>query len=351
MDIANLEYLLQRKSFDSISEKNSDSKILFCTGIGVNSRPEIPIRFFAYLLPLVAAVHVFQEARGQFYIADQAAVRIGYDPEVVRYNAGMTVKAIREFVGTFYPHIAARIYIACEKKSENEFRFVREERQKLTEQLIADLLEVQDPKILRFARKRSQASAVHTSLQYIAEHALFMRDPVTTDERLFLVGNPDDFQFETLAMVGGPSEKFFYKARKILLKKYSNIHNNFKNIQLFTKIGRIPAYYDRFGEPVISETLTEDDVQRFLLHVHPELFTDYKILIAACADFPRINIRKNNIAQLPKSDLERLQYGFIMLKRFLQQFKTENLSYLNKCRLIKQRHNPALQRTGGAHRQ
>ena len=204
MNVMNLQHLLQRKSFDDISEKNSDSKILFCTGIGVNSKPEIPIRFFTYLLPLVSAVHMFEESQGQFYIADQAAIRIGYDPEIVRHNAGMMLRAIREFVGTFFPHIAARIHVTYEKKSEDEPSFVKKQRQNLTEQLISDLLETQDPTILRFARKKSQTTTVRRSLRYMAEHTLFMRDPITTDEQLFLVENPDNFKFETLAMIGGP---------------------------------------------------------------------------------------------------------------------------------------------------
>jgi len=62
-------------------------------------------------------------------------------------------------------------------------------------------------------------------------------------------------------------------------------------------------------------------VQNFLLHIHPELFTDYKMLIGICAGFPYINLNRTNITLLSENNMEKLQNGFNMLKIFLQQLK------------------------------
>lgn len=304
--------MFQPQSYQQISAQKKDSTILFCTGLGINQSPQLPVRFFAYLLPLLVAVNTFPNSKGQFYIADQAAVRLGYDSKIVEHNTVTLQNVIPLFINYFYPHLNQRIFITTEISLEEAE--IKEKRQELIEQFIKEITETKHPAIHRFAHKKSTAGDIKPALQYMVEHTLFMRDPITPDSRLFLVKNPDNFSFETLMMIGGPSEKIFYTVRKILLYKYHTTHFPFKTIQLFTDVGRIPPYYTRFNEPVITEEITEEVAQVFLSTIHAELLTDYKILLNLCAKpitqpLPQTILLKNNAS---------LQQGFDNLKGFLK---------------------------------
>lgn len=319
--------MFQRKSLDILSTQKPEAKILFCTGLGVNALPEIPVRLFSYLLPLLAAVRTFQNSRGQFYIADQAALRIGYDPHVVQKNVKVLQKIIRAFINRFYPDITNRISITREKRSD-ESEDVKEERQALIEQFIHDMLEEQQTSILRFARKRGQDTTLKTALQYMVEHALFMRDPVTHDPRLFLINNPDDFLFETIAMIGGPSEKIFYKVRKILIKKHYAPHQRVDHLQLFTHIGRIPPYYSRFDEPILFDGIgAYHDVEQFLSQIHPELLSDYTVLSYSLSQVPTLTLKIKSKSQLLQDKMDTLQHGFMALQKFVMSFEDKMKSY------------------------
>lgn len=315
--------MFQRKSLNILSTQKPEAKILFCSGLGVNAQPEIPMRVFSYLLPLLVAVQTFQNSRGQIYLADQAALRLGYDPHIVQKNVERLQRAIRAFITTFYPDITNRLSITCEKHHD-ESQDVKEKRQALIEQFMQDVLEEQHASILRFARKRGQKTTMKTALQYMVEHALFMRDPVTHDPRLFLINNPDNFFFETFAMIGGPSEKIFYDVRKILIKKHYTPHQRVVHLQLFTPIGRIPPYYSRFGEPSLFDgTGVCHDVEQFLSQIHPELYSDYAILFYSLSHVPTLTMKVKRKKQCIKYDMNTLQHGFMTLKRFVMSLHSE----------------------------
>lgn len=320
--------LLKPKSADALRKKEG-KKILFSTGLGVNKAPGLPVRFGAYLMPLIDAVRSQVASRGQFYIADQAALRIGQSPEMVERNVESTQQYVRTLVETCFPEISGRIDISREKREEAPE--ILERRKQLRSQLIKVLLESGDKPIIDFAKNRvapEDPNGILTPMGYMAEHGLFMRDQITDDKSLFLIENPD-FEFEIFAMIGGPAEEIFYKARTIILRKLKREDQNKNNLQLFTDIGRLPPYYSRKqGEPMIGEELGEKSAKDLLERVSkemPELFTDYFYLIAYLAGIEDLREFSKIRNQLTVPDYERLQPGMEKLSQVLNQLSYENV--------------------------
>ncbi len=176
----------------------------------------------------------------------------------------------------------------------------------------------QDEQINTFANKRGGDSA----LRYMVEHLLYMRDPIMTSieaNKLLMVPRMCT-DFDHLIMVGGPSEKIFYKFRQEVLRRHGS-HSKWQSHQFFTPIGDPPPYHWQQGEPIIGDTMPETYGGLFTkLRTLPgedgkqkNLLRDYAILLqdlAGVSDF-----------KLPgKVKPEIFEKGYERLKEFLNTY-------------------------------
>lgn len=324
-----IQSMLRRKSIGHLKEVGPDrSNVLFATGLGINQEPKIPVRLASYLVPIITAVSEYPGTRGQFYLADKAAVRLGQEPEIVRANSQLMRAYINSFIELYQPGTRKVIDVSIERDGLNS---VDERRVELVNKMVDILLETRDRALFTFAENRQkEGQDIRVPLSYMAEHTLFMRDAVTEDDDLFLVDSPADYPLDTLAMIGGPAEDIFFKARKKILSSLSQrgpLANGFNRIQLFSDIGRIPPYYARFDEPTVESGIPYRSAKELLSEIDPNLRTDYLMLLISLSkgkDFS-MKSRRNELTEV---DYESLQSGFNKLKYFLTDFKNEQKSLL-----------------------
>lgn len=320
MTILNIQDTLSTKSTVALKDLILDEQAIFSSGIGINPTPEIPIRYLAYILPMISCVQQYSNAMGQIYTADQGAIRLGIEKTIVEKNVTLLREFTNAFISTMFPEIESKIIISEEKKSCGP------DIQAIREQFITrciEILQIQnDPQIINFARNRANANE-SSPLRYMVEHSLYARDTLfnTTSymNDIYLVENPKGFENSRIVMIGGPAEKIFYKTRQAIIKVLGALCEQ-KNIQLFTDIGRLPPYYRKYEETIVGNQIKEDYVADFIEGINRELQYDYLILIIACAQAPDFTIIKRRKSGFTKNDLEVLQNGFERLKIFLNNF-------------------------------
>jgi hypothetical protein len=143
--------------------------------------------------------------------------------------------------------------------------------------------------------------------------------PIAEDSKLFLVENPSGFELEKIVMIGGPAEEIFYRARQIILSQRRKIDLSFGNLQVFSKIGRVPPYYSSFKEPTIQTSIKETNVKCFLNKLDKQILSDYlRLLTFAAEEAPDGCLTRKKSGLLPE-DYRILQIGFVRLKKFVNQ--------------------------------
>ncbi|MBD3338925.1 MAG: hypothetical protein GF353_07445 [Candidatus Lokiarchaeota archaeon] len=319
MNQISTENTLRRKSRNRLNNEPSDGEIVFSSGIGVNHEPEVPVRFLSYLLPIISAVQAQRRSIGQVYIADKGAVRIGQNPETVEQNTRLTENLTRAFIEEFFPELDEKIVTAREKDETKEAEEVVNSRRQLISRMIDIILKHKKPAIMRFAERRQNGGDIRTPLKYMVEHGLYMRDPVTDDQRLFLVENPPGFENSKIAMIGGPSEEIFYEVRRKIMREMGVLGQQ-PNLQLFSDIGGLPPYYSKKSDIVIGQSIEKYDVKNFLDGLNRQLQYDYLILIISCTENPDFDIMTKEESEYTDKDYQTLQSGFDRLKSFLKQF-------------------------------
>lgn len=243
----------------------------------------------------MSASKEFESSVAQLYLADKAAERMGYDLSAI--------DTLRSLMRDVVSATAEEFFSLDE--SDYDFQLERSEtdqRNIFIESLIDILEECADQFIRKFALNRRNGGSIREPFRYMAEHGLYMRDPIVEDASLFLVDDPIGFNYEQIAMIGGPSEEIFYQTRMSILKML-DVTN--ANLQLFTDIGSVPPYYRRFDEPIFGELLP-DDFEDFWSQLNPFLKKDYEYLLAFLSG-------SDDLSPTP----EKLAEGYEMLKYFL----------------------------------
>ena len=230
---------------------DSATKIVVSEGFGVpQSGNCFPLRFLAYIIPVL---HILRQlppsAIVEFYFATQGVIRAnGNSPWWHMGNLCDSVmrmaNVIHNYVKEVHPAVASRVRVLHDRVVYSGSP---------TEQLIEKLLEVADrvatDRVRAFAEKRGGKRA----LRYMVEHMLYMRDDYRSPAGLFLGLVPDMIErseFDTLIMVGGPSERIFYELRQSLqLELGDDKPHAQQNNQFFTPIGDPPTYHLQDGEP------------------------------------------------------------------------------------------------------
>ena len=288
-----------------------EKRIVIAQGYGAHAK--IPIRFLSYAVPtLRLAAQMPQTAQVELYIAAKGSARANE----AYYQSNMYTMAwlLQRYVDVHHPNIAKQVRILGDTGNITE----------CAEKLIDNLMETaigvadSDAQLGDFIAKRGGKR----SLRYMVEHLLYMRDPVKTEIeciRLLMVpGMAVDF--DHLIMVGGPSEKIFWRLRQEILKRYGS-HAKWQSHQFFTPIGDPPPYHWYKGEPTLGDVLPEKVNDLFyLLTALPgemgkqkNLVRDYLVLFQDLAGVEKF--------QLPsKVDMVVIEKGYRELKNFLATY-------------------------------
>lgn len=148
----------------------------------------------------------------------------------------------------------------------------------------------------------------------MAEHALYMRDPVTEDESFYLVATPNE---QLVCMVGGKSEKIFYEVRQAIMNALL-VPNQERNNQIILDYGRIPGYYSRMNEPNLERISDDQTFFEYLNRYDPEIRKDFIYLLLALSKVPGILEKPlQKKLELTPMQIEACELGFIKLKQFI----------------------------------
>lgn len=316
------------KKLTATQQNKGLQKLLFRTGLGVDSTPEVPLRLISYIGPLLTAVSRLNKDQkrsvGQIYIADQGMIRTGADAAVVEQNAAAMEVMIQNFINEFFPDIQNQAQVLREKPnlSTEQCRLLDE-----LESILSDYVTTNPESPFTKFIKRTGGS-----VRYGAEHALYMGDPVTSDRELFLVSSPEDWDYRRLTMIGGRSEKLFQEARKVMQQARLKVLGasssgevlGYETDQLEIRAGQNKPPYFKFNE---TEALPSDfnkdapDVGTFLNRLPKELLRDYVYTLALCSrpnrDTSTLVADANRKNWDPKNaNLEPLSEGWSRLKTF-----------------------------------
>lgn len=264
---------------------------IFRIGMGIDEGGIPPMRTLVYLMSIFAIKNepAFREQRFQLYFPDLACMRLGAKQENVAAFCQQVTRWINYMEETIAHDGSPKLEILYEKDPTDERRqFVQSKCR-----LLQDFIE-QNPSaaVSTFLVQKGRKSGLETSITYAVEHALFMGDPVSDDQNLFLIEHPVDNS--EIIMIGGQSEKVFHKARQLILS-LSKIDE--KNEQLFLHGGIPPVYYRQAGEPSISgqTSLTAD----LLENLDDRIRADYCFMVLfvslICKDLPSEYLSKKQI--------------------------------------------------------
>lgn len=288
-----------------------DKKIVIAQGYGAHAK--MPVRFLAYAVPtLRLAAQMPQTAQVELYIAAKGSARANE----AYYQSNMYAMAwmLQRYVDEYHSNVTKQVRILGDTGNITE----------CAEKLIDDLMETAigvantDTQLGDFIAKRGGKR----SLRYMVEHLLYMRDPIKTEiESIRLLMVPGmSVDFDHLIMIGGPSEKIFWRLRQEILKRYGS-HEKWQSHQFFTPIGDPPPYHWYEGEPILGEILPEkvNDLFSLLTKLPGEmgkqknLVRDYVVLLQDLARVETFHLpSKANTAVLEK--------GYEELKNFLATY-------------------------------
>lgn len=238
-------------------------RVVVAQGFGVKEEG-IPLRFLAYIVPVLHLLKQLPESTtAEFYTACHGVCRVnGFRLDHIAPHVSAMREAVIQYAVCVHPGYSGRIRFLEDRSIEND---------PSTKDFIASLAtEVeslcrQDERIWKFVEDRDGAA----SLQYMVEHALYMRDPleVVREEHWLVPGMASDMQH--VIMVGGSSEKIFYDVRQLLCRAVGT-HSKWSSHQFFTPVGgRPPTYHPQPGEPLWTDRkLLPRDVRGVLHSAH-----------------------------------------------------------------------------------
>jgi hypothetical protein len=271
-----------------------DQRIVVSQGFGV-SEGAIPLRFLAYIVPVL---HLLKQlprtAIAEFYFAVEGVKRAnpGYCPKAIAYSAKQGAHFLQRYVKLCHPDVANQIRVLRDRATdESDARLTVY----LAEQT-AGLYDT-DSALRNFVDKRGGFPA----LRYMAEHALYMRDPLNLNgagnDGQLVQGVSTDM--DTLIMVGGPAEKIFYRVRQHLCAVIGT-HSKWQSHQLWTPIGDPPTYHPQNGEPTmaIRNQSLDSALRQYWAtpnHCRGNLIRDFLVFVADAAG--RKDFRVSEVAR------------------------------------------------------
>jgi len=224
------------------------ARTVMAIGFGVNDQP-LPLRSLAYAVPVLRLLAEMPLATTlEIYFATQGVLRAnaGANVDRINTNSALLKRALSAYIRERYPDLQDRIRLLDDAPvapdSELE-RFLRG----LTDTLIKQ--SARDSEVRDFAERRGGAPAY----RYMAEHAVYMRDPIQPKPVQFLMVPEMQPDMDCVVMVGGKAEKIFFRARQLISDALS-LTPGWRSEQLFTPLGLVrPCYFMEQAEPILEE--------------------------------------------------------------------------------------------------
>ncbi len=294
---------------------DATARITLCQGYGVG--PSAPLRVLAYAVPVLRlARQLPRHTAIEFYWARRGVLRANphYDAAEIARVGEATKNLLTAYVGVFYPDLFPRVRILEDIDLGNEAG-------RAVASLMGEAHAIvrQPSSISSFIESRGGDRA----LRYMVEHALYMRDPIEFEGGLLplLVNGMEYPHGAHLVMIGGPSERVFWKLRQQLLERVQT-HALWKNHQFFTSVGDPPTYHPQPDEPyadIDKKRYLEHDLSTLLCKaekVGSGLLRDWLILLQDAAGVERFIIAPNTRGG--GAEQEVLQQGFSRLAGWLR---------------------------------
>lgn len=252
-------------------EPSKNKEICLAQGYGLSRN--VPVRLLAYPVPVMRLAKQLGNPEINLYIAKHGVERANQSS--FQLSCSLVKRILENYVKDFY-QIELEVLV-----DRNTTEVIDKTIKSLLEYAIP--IYEKDCRIRAFVDKRGGVS----SLQYMVEHILYMRDPIDisiTEESLLI--ERMSFSHEHIIMIGGPAEKIFYQLRQQMLEKVG-FHKKWKSHQLFTPIGNPPTYHQYEDEPVFGYDLPKnvDELFHFLNSLPNDqgkaknVIRDYKILL------------------------------------------------------------------------
>lgn len=222
-----------------------DKTIVVSTGFGV--RDALPLRFLAYCIP---AIHLLkqlpQSATIEFYIALHGVLRANPTLQPTAPGLADTMRElITSYTRRFHPEQSGQVTTLIDRYIST-YDTVHQLMDRLAP--YAWQLYEKDQPLRNFADKRGGSPA----LRYMAEHALYMRDPLIGWNPSWLLVEAMQTDMNHIIMIGGPAEKIFFRVRQHLME-HMGCHNKWQSHQFFTPIGEPPTYHPQACEPLWNQ--------------------------------------------------------------------------------------------------
>ena len=291
-----------------------ETPVILCQGYGVGRT--MPLRALAYAVPVLRLARQLPPCtKIEFYWASRGVLRANphYSPSQIMDVAMATQRFLAAYVAAFHPNLQDRIRIYNDLDPDSETFCANDT---LTQE--AEIIAANIATITSFIANRGGKAA----LKYMVEHALYMRDPIKLKGGLLplLVAEMQYPYGGHLVMIGGPSERVFWRLRQQLCEKIG-AHALWTSHQLFTPLGDPPTYHPQPNEPfadAINRNLCTRDIAT-LLHdaneVGSGVLKDWLVLLQDAANVERFTISPNTAKEKCQQDV--LQRGLNHLMEWL----------------------------------
>lgn len=286
---------------------NKTDTVVISQGYGTNC--VLPLRFLAYVVPIWHLLEQLPNASAELYFALHGVLRA--NPHLLKkaaeHSIHLMIEAICSYGYVQHSTVTRHVHIYVDRDISGDHHALNT-IEKLTD--LAMIVGEQDSTISSFFNKRGGRAAY----RYAAEHILYMRDPVELEScalPYLVMGMSQNLHH--LIMVGGPSEKIFYKLRKIVAEQLKT-HNQWQSHQFHTPIGDPPSYHHQPGEPLWEERATLPAGVHGVLELYRTVSATFGTQTATLRDFITLLIDAGNMNDFP------------LAQQWAREFLTDKLS-------------------------
>jgi hypothetical protein len=252
----------------SLRAIDDKKKVIVSQGYGITDKG-LPLRALAYLVPILRLLNLLpSNVMAEIYLVKAGVLRANHlDTLAIERNFELLKNLICLYTSSVHGNLDSRIRILYDSTPEPDINQLIENLVLCSQPMIED-----EPAIKSFLEKRGDKAS-----RYMVEHLIYMRDPIDfglEPRKVKLVpGMSMDMAY--LIMVGGPSEKIFYRFRSKLMTEFKR-HNLWQSLQFFTPIGAIPTYHLQEGETTWQDkNLLPDEVTSALRQMVQYIDNEY----------------------------------------------------------------------------
>ncbi|NBW40820.1 hypothetical protein EBR25_07430 [bacterium] len=237
-----------REVLECLKTRLKVESAVIAQGYGLEDGP-LPVRTLSYVVPTLRLLKELPDTTSaEIYIATQGVLRANpdFDRAAVLQNEANLTSLLSHYIELVHPSLQSRVRILTDKHLE-----VNSPTDNFIVEVTQDLAQVvaSDQSLSRFIQKKGGDNA----LRYVAEHAVYMRDAIQPRPFEHLLVDEMQRDVDNVIMIGGPAEKIFYRARKLLVEA-KGLNHAAQTAQLITPVGeKRPPYHFEDGEVAISD--------------------------------------------------------------------------------------------------